>query len=101
MTIETVIEKKKQTSRQLKEPGKFKVVLCNDDVTPMDFVIAMLINVFKYDDKAAMDLTLKVHHNGSAIAGVYPYEVAEQKSIDATNMARLNGFPLIIKVEPE
>ena len=101
MTTETVIEKKRQTSRQLKEPGKYKVVLCNDDVTPMDFVVAMLVSIFKYDDKGAVDLTLQVHHKGRAIAGVYPHEIAEQKTVDATEMARLNGFPLIIKVEPE
>jgi ATP-dependent Clp protease adaptor protein ClpS len=96
-----VIEKKKQTTKQLKEPGKFKVVVCNDDVTTVDFVVAMLMSIFKYDEKRAVDLTIAIHQKGSAVAGVYPYEIAEQKALDATNMARLNGFPLITKVEPE
>ena len=101
MTTETIIEKKKQLGRELKEPGKFKVIVCNDDVTPMDFVIAMLAAIFKYNERDAVELTLKVHNQGSAVAGIYPHEVAEQKGEDATNMARINGFPLIIKVEPE
>jgi ATP-dependent Clp protease adaptor protein ClpS len=96
-----VIEKKKQTTKQLKEPGKFKVVVCNDDFTTVDFVVAMLMNVFRYDKKRAFDLTITIHQKGSAVAGVYSYEIAEQKALDATNMARLNGFPLITKVEPE
>jgi ATP-dependent Clp protease adaptor protein ClpS len=103
MTTENVIEvvKKKQTTRQIKEPGKFKVVVCNDDVTPVDFVIAMLIQIFKFDEARAVKLTVQVHEQGSGVAGIFPFEIAEQKSIDATNMARVNNFPLITKVEPE
>lgn len=103
MTTENVIDivKKKQTIRQPKEPGKFKVVVCNDDVTPVDFVIAMLIKVFRHDESTAIKLTVQVHEQGKGTAGVYPYEIAEQKSIDATNMARLNNFPLITKIEAE
>lgn len=96
-----VIEKKKQSQKQLKEPGKYKVVVCNDDVTTMEFVVAMLMKVFKYEESQAIDLTVAIHQKGSAVAGVFPFEIAEQKTIDATNMARLNGYPLIIKVEPE
>lgn len=103
MTTENVIDivKKKQTTRQPKEPGKFKVVVCNDDVTPVDFVIAMLIKVFRHDEAQAIKLTVQVHEQGKGVAGVYPHEIAEQKAIDATNMARLNNFPLITKIEAE
>jgi ATP-dependent Clp protease adaptor protein ClpS len=101
MTTETVIEKKKQTVRQVKEPNKFKVIVCNDDVTPVEFVVAMLVTIFKFDTLEAYEITLKVHNNGSAVAGVYPFEVAEQKAIDGINMARNNDFPLILKVEEE
>ena len=96
-----VIEKKKVTSRSLKEPGKFKVIVCNDDVTPVEFVVAMLVSVFKHDEKSAMKLTLEVHHKGSAVAGIYGYEIAEQKAVDGVNLARAHGYPLIIKIEPE
>ena len=67
----------------------------------MEFVIVMLISVFRHSQEAATDLTLAIHNDGSAVAGVYSFEVAEQKSIDSTNLARANGYPLIIKVEPE
>lgn len=96
-----VIEKRKQTVKQLKEPGKYKVIICNDNVTTIEFVVAMLMHVFKHSEQSAFDLTLSVHENGSAVAGIYSYEIAEQKVIDSTNMARINGFPLITKVEPE
>lgn len=102
MSTETpVIEKKKQFTKQIKDPGKFKVIICNDDFTTVEFVIAMLITVFRYDQQKAMELTVAIHEKGSAVAGIYTYEIAEQKAVDATDMARLNGFPLITKIEPE
>lgn len=102
MAIDTpVIEKKKQTTRQIKEPGKFNVIVCNDEFTTVEFVVTMLMTIFKYNEDNAVKLTSTIHHKGSAVAGVYCYEIAEQKALDATNMARVNGFPLIIKVEPQ
>jgi ATP-dependent Clp protease adaptor protein ClpS len=103
MSVDTIIEKKTRTVNRNKneEPGKYKVVVCNDDVTPVDFVISMLIGIFRYDEKSAVDLTLKIHNSGNAVAGIFSYEVAEQKGLDATNFARSSGYPLIIKVEPE
>jgi ATP-dependent Clp protease adaptor protein ClpS len=100
-TTDTIIEKKQTTRRSLKEPSKYKVICCNDDVTPVDFVIAMLMHIFKYSQQDAVNLTLDVHNKGSAIIGVYVHEIAEQKALEATDMARSNGFPLIIKVEAE
>ena len=67
----------------------------------MEFVISVLISVFNHDQTAAYELTMKVHHEGSAIAGIYNHEIAEQKSIEAINLARSHGFPLVIKVEQE
>lgn len=102
MTTEnTVIEKKKVNTRLPKEPGKFKVIVCNDDVTPVEFVVAMLVAVFNHAQGDALQLTIKVHHDGSAVAGTFTYEVAEQKSVDATQMARSHGYPLVLKVEAE
>jgi len=100
-TDSQIIEKKKVTSKPPKEPGKFKVLVCNDDVTPMEFVVAMLVAVFKHPQGNAIDLTMKIHNDGAAVAGIYNYEIAEQKHVDATEMARANGFPLVLKVEAE
>jgi ATP-dependent Clp protease adaptor protein ClpS len=101
MTTDTVIEKKTTTTRRIKEPGKFKVVVCNDDVTPVEFVITMLIAIFKHEEQHALQLTRQIHNNGSAVVGTYSFEIAEQKAVDGINMARANGFPLVIKVEAE
>lgn len=101
MTTDTVIEKKKTTSKKIQLPKKYKVVICNDDVTPMEFVISMLMLVFKHNNTEAYDLTMAIHNQGSAVAGIYTYEIAEQKAIDGVNLARSNGWPLLIKVEEE
>jgi ATP-dependent Clp protease adaptor protein ClpS len=105
MPTDTVVDKEIKISNKkqdkLQPPSKYKVIVCNDDVTPVEFVVSMLMHVFKHDEKSALELTLKIHNSGSAVAGVFSFEVAEQKGVDATNMARANGFPLIIKVEPE
>lgn len=83
------------------EPKKFKVVFLNDDTTPMEFVIQVLMEIYKHSDESAKDITLKIHTEGSGIVGVYTYEIAEQKTIETTNLARQHGFQLQIKLEEE
>lgn len=83
------------------EPGKYKVVLYNDNSTPIEFVIALLMKIFKHSEETAMDVTMKVHNEGSGVAGVYSFEIAEQKGMEGTSLARQNGYPLVIKVEAE
>jgi len=98
---DAIADIKETTETVTLEPGKFKVIIFNDDATPMDFVIALLMKIFRHSESAATELTMKVHNQGSAVAGVYVYEIAEQKGMEATNISRQNGFPLVIKVEPE
>jgi ATP-dependent Clp protease adaptor protein ClpS len=83
------------------EPKRWKVILLNDDSTPMDFVISMLIEVFKHSVDSAREVMLEVHETGSGIAGVYSFEIAEAKAVETTNQARTNGHPLQIKLEEE
>lgn len=83
------------------EPKRWKVVLLNDDSTPMEFVISLLIEIFKHSADTARDIMLQVHETGSGIAGVYSFEIAEAKAVDSTNLARTNGHPLQIKLEEE
>lgn len=101
MTTEAIIEKEQKTTRKLKEPSKYKVVVYNDNYTPMEFVVEMFMNIFRKNQPDAVDLTLKIHNEGKAIAGIYSAEVAEQKSSDAIKMARANGHPLVLKVEEQ
>lgn len=83
------------------EPKLWKVILLNDDATPMDFVVALLVDVFKHTLTSAQDVMLQVHQTGSGIAGIYSFEIAEAKAVDATNQARTNNYPLQIKLEEE
>ena len=101
MNTEVITEKKKLISRKIQKPKKYKVIVLNDDVTPIEFVIGMLMTIFKHAEKNAYDITMTIHKNGSGIAGVYNYEIAEQKTIDAINFARMHGWPLLIKYEEE
>lgn len=96
-----ITEVKETVETTIAEPGRYKVVFYNDDATPMEFVIAILMKVFRHAEEAALELTLKVHNDGSAVAGVYAFEVAEQKGVETTNLARQNGYPLVVKVEAE
>jgi ATP-dependent Clp protease adaptor protein ClpS len=83
------------------EPKRWKVLLLNDDSTPMEFVIAILIEIFKHTQDTAKDIMLQVHETGSGIAGTYSFEIAEAKAVEATNQARQNGHPLQLKLEEE
>ena len=85
----------------LQPPKLWKVVLLNDDKTPMEFVIEVLTGIFKHAQDRAKDITLEIHNTGSAVAGVYTHEIAEQKGIDSTQAARQNGFPLLVTIEPD
>jgi len=96
---DTAVKSRELVNTSFRAPKKYKVVVLNDDQTPMEFVIAMLIAIFKHTQDSAIDLTMQIHNNGSAIAGTYTYEIAEQKYIDATHLARENGHPLQLKVE--
>lgn len=83
------------------EPKNWKVIFLNDDTTPMEFVISLLVEVFKHSQENARDITLQVHETGSGIAGIYSFEIAEAKAVESTNLARQNGFPLQIKLEED
>tara|TARA_Y100000389_G_C17316082_1_gene440532 strand:- start:495 stop:806 length:312 start_codon:yes stop_codon:yes gene_type:complete len=83
------------------EPIKYKVVLLNDDQTPVDWVVKVLTEIFKHTNETAEKITLTIHTEGSGVAGIYTFEIAEQKSIEATTASRNHGFPLQIKLEEE
>jgi ATP-dependent Clp protease adaptor protein ClpS len=85
----------------VQEPKQWKVILLNDDTTPIEFVIQLLTQIFRHTEVTAKDITLQVHETGSGIAGTYSFEIAEAKAVEATSLARANGFPLQIKLEEE
>lgn len=85
----------------ISEPKRYKVIFLNDDKTPIEFVIEILRDIFRHTEETAKDITMKVHHEGSAVVGIYTFEIAEQKGVEATHVARQAGFPLQIKIDAE
>jgi ATP-dependent Clp protease adaptor protein ClpS len=98
-TTDVTIEEKVKVV--ISEPKRWKVILINDDTTPMEFVIGVLIEIFKHTPNSAQDVMLQVHETGSGVAGIYSFEIAEAKAVEATNLSRTNGHPLQIKLEEE
>jgi ATP-dependent Clp protease adaptor protein ClpS len=98
---QVAIDHEVETDIEIPNPGKYKVVIKNDNSTPMDFVIALLMSIFKHSQDSATAVTMKIHNDGAGIAGIYSYEIAEQKGIESTLLARQHGWPLQINVEPQ
>ncbi len=93
-----LLDKQKQ---KVEPPKKFKVVLYNDDFTPMEFVVDVLQQVFHHTKESAMAIMLNVHNKGKGVAGVYSKEIAETKA-HITNQTSINyGHPLKAEFEPE
>jgi ATP-dependent Clp protease adaptor protein ClpS len=99
MTTDTIEKKKTITTDRIKEPDVYKVIILNDDVTTMEFVVYVFMTIFRKNQDESVALTMRIHNEGSAVAGIYTYEIAEQKSIDAMRLAQENGFPLTLKLE--
>jgi ATP-dependent Clp protease adaptor protein ClpS len=97
----TDVQIDEKIKQKLEEPKRWKVVFLNDDSTPIDFVVGLLTETFKHTQETAKQITLEIHNEGSGIAGVYSFEIAEAKAVEATQLARGNGFPLQIKMEEE
>lgn len=96
---DTDIKIDEKIKQKVQEPKNWKVVVLNDEQTPMDFVITLLTEIFKHSQETAKDITLEIHNTGSGIAGVYSFEIAEVKAVETTTLARSNGFPLQVKME--
>jgi ATP-dependent Clp protease adaptor protein ClpS len=87
--------------KEAKEPSKYKVVMLNDETTPMEWVIGILTTIFNHSQETAEKLTLQIHSEGSGIAGIYTYEIAEQKAVETVNASRDRGFPLQVRIDTE
>ncbi len=101
MSTDTDIKIDEKIKKKIDEPKLWKVILLNDDLTPIDFVIELLITTFKHSQETAKNITMEIHNNGSGVAGIYTFEIAEIRAVEATTLARSNGFPLQIKMEEE
>ena len=83
----------------VQRPHLYKVLLHNDDYTPMDFVIEILMRFFNKSHDQATEIMLAVHHKGVGLCGIYPYEIAETKVAQVTESAREQEHPLQCTLE--
>jgi len=84
---------------KLKRPPMFKVILLNDDYTPMEFVVHVLETIFGMNREKATQVMLAIHTMGSAVCGIFPRDIAETKSEQVNKYAQENNHPLISQVE--
>ncbi|MBC3764285.1 ATP-dependent Clp protease adapter ClpS [Neptunicella marina] len=84
---------------KLKPPPMYKVILNNDDYTPMDFVVDVLVQFFQMNGEKAQQIMLTVHYEGKAVCGVYSAEVAETKVMQVNQYARKHQHPLMCTLE--
>jgi ATP-dependent Clp protease adaptor protein ClpS len=89
------------TRPKTKQPSLYKVILLNDDFTPMDFVILILHRFFHKSEVEAQKIMLEVHNKGAGLAGVFPYEVAETKVYQVNEFSRAQKHPLKCIMEAE
>ncbi len=94
---DVVTELKEKTT----EPPMYRVILHNDDYTPRDFVVEILVTVFNKGRDGATDLMWLVHRSGKGGVGVYPFDIAETKIKTASDISREFGFPLQLTMEKE
>ena len=90
-----------QLKDRIQRPRKYKVIMHNDDYTPMNFVIDILEKIFHHSAARAQKIMMTVHEQGHGVAGVYSREVAETKCAHVIQISRENGFPLMVTTEAE
>lgn len=99
-TIESRSAKSK-ASPALSKPKKYKVLLLNDDYTPMEFVVEVLKHFFHFNEELATQVMLQVHMQGRAVCGVFTHGIAETKVLLVNEYARINEHPLLCSMEPD
>lgn len=93
-----VLTKKKSKT---KKPKRYKVVFLNDHYTTMEFVVMVLERIFHRSPAEAAAIMLRIHNNGAGVAGVYSKDIAETKVEQTIGLARQEGHPLMLTMEPE
>ena len=96
-----IVKTRKKVEKKTDEPPMYRVIFYNDDFTPKAFVVEILVQVFHKSTAEATELMWRVHQGNRGVAGIYPREVAETKVAVVTGLARENGFPLKMSLEPD
>lgn len=87
--------------QKAKPPKRYKVVLLNDDFTPMEFVVEVLVRFFAMNEEQAVQVMLAVHQQGKGVCGIYSREVAETKAYQVNHYSRESQHPLMCQIEAE
>jgi ATP-dependent Clp protease adaptor protein ClpS len=95
----TIDIEKQATRQKIAPPPMYKVMLNNDDYTPMDFVVDVLIRFFNLDGEKAQQIMLTVHYDGKAVCGIYTAEIAETKVMQVSSYAKKHNHPLLCTME--
>lgn len=90
-----------KTRPKVKKPSMYKVLMLNDDYTPMEFVVHVLQRYFNLSSEQATEIMLNVHHRGVGVCGVFTYEIAETKVSQVMDLARKNQHPLQCTIEKD
>lgn len=96
----TLVSNISETELGIDAPKRYYVIMHNDNTTPIEFVIEVLIKLFNHTSETSVDLAGKIHQEGNAIVGMYYMEIAEQKVEETTRASRTNGFSLSTSIEP-
>lgn len=86
---------------RLQEPARYKVIMFNDDYTPMEFVVEVLEQYFSHPREKATQIMMTVHTQGKAVCGVYSRDVAETKAMQVNQYARDSQHPLLCEIEKD
>ena len=90
-----------RTLPEFKKPRKYKVVLLNDDYTPMEFVVEVLKHFFHLNEETSVQIMLQVHCQGRGVCGVFTRDIAETKVVLVNDFSKIHQHPLLCSMEPE
>ncbi|MDF2690518.1 MAG: ATP-dependent Clp protease adapter ClpS [Gammaproteobacteria bacterium] len=102
MVVKAAVKSKKKTKAKrtaVSNPPLFQVVLLNDDYTPMEFVVKLLIEIFAMTHTKATHVMMQIHHEGKGVCGIYTRDIAETKVMQVISCARSYGHPLMCQME--
>jgi ATP-dependent Clp protease adaptor protein ClpS len=96
---ESKVKEISSIATMIEPPKRYYVVMHNDDTTPFDFVIDVLVELYRHDEQTAADLANKIHIEQKAIVGMYNLEIAEQKIEETVRLSRANGYQLSVSLD--
>jgi ATP-dependent Clp protease adaptor protein ClpS len=97
----TIEKPRTKTRTKTQRPPLYKVILLNDDYTPREFVVQVLKAVFRMNESQAYRVMMTAHQRGACVIAVFTRDVAETKAKEATELGKMNGYPLFFTTEPE